>query len=161
MADCILVGNNGNGSFSPYVDIFNFAGITAQNGVTVTTNEVINNVCNLSCVEVQAGFEGINIAMPNLRIGTSYIVNFDFQYTDAGWFVGSWVSGVAIFDTNYSDYQQTSNWTENLDRDSVKHSHSMSFTATATTMYLSFNVCALSDSRTNYFEITNLYVEAV
>lgn len=140
-------------------DIFTGVVISALNGVYPITNSVVNNVGSLSASESSAGFEGFNIALPNLTVGTTYTINFDFQYTDAEW-MGSYRSGVKIRDTNYSDFTNWTDWTENIDRDLLKHNHQMTFTATAATMYLSFNVCGLSDARTNYFEISDLYVEA-
>ena len=163
MADGILVRNGGSGSSSPYVDIYISAWISAANGITALTNSSVDNVGSLSFKEAQAGYEGFNIAMPNLTIGETYIVNFDFQFTDAEWFGATqYRTGVNVWDTNYATYTDFTNWTENLDRDLNKHNHRITFTATETTMYLSFNVCGLSDrSQGNYFEITDLYVEAV
>lgn len=142
------------------LDVFNNVGIGAINGVCPIINSVVNNIGALSCSEAQAIYEGINIILPNLTVNASYIVNFDFQYTDAAFAGTSYMSGVKIRDTNYSDFANWTDWTENIDRDLLKHNHQMQFTATAATMFLSFNVCGLSDSRVNYFEITNLYVEA-
>ena len=148
-----VFGSGGGGG----ADIFTGVVISAAQGVRPITNSVVNNVGSFSASESSAGFEGFNIALPNLTVGTNYTINFDFQYTNAVWFEG-YRSGVKIWDTNYVDYNYFVEWPENIDRDLLKHNHQISFTATATTMYLSFNVCALHDSNVNYFEITNLYI---
>ena len=147
-------GGGGGGS-----DIFTGVIISALVGIYPITNSVVNNVGSFSASESQAGFEGFNIALPNLTVGETYTVNFDFQFTIAAWQQG-YICGVKIYDTNYTGYTYYNDWPENLDRDLLKHNHQITFTATATTMYLSFNVCSLTDSSVNYFEITNLYVEA-
>ena len=145
---------------SPYINIFNSVLISASNGITVLTNSSVNNVGSLSLREAPAGYEGFNVALPGLTVGASYVVNFDFQYTDAEWFANlQYRSGVNVWDTNYAAYTDYTHWTENLDRDLNKHNHRITFTATETTMYLSFNVCGLTDGRINYFEITDLFVE--
>ena len=148
----------GSGGGGGGTDIFTGVIISALAGVYPITNSADNGVGSFSASELQAGFEGFNIALSNLTVGTSYTINFDFQYTSASWQGTDYRSGVRIQDTNYSRYDYWAEWPENIDRDLLKHNHQITFTATATTMYLSFNVCALSDSSTNYFEITNLYI---
>ena len=152
-------GAGGGGGDSGYIN----GGITisALVGVYPITNSVENGVGSFSASELQANYEGFNIALQNLTVGTSYTVNFDFQYTDAAWYADNYRSGFNVWNTNRSNYQNWTDWTENIDRDLLKHNHQMTFTATATTMYVSFNVCALSDTRLNYFEITDFYVQPV
>ncbi|MBQ9383557.1 MAG: hypothetical protein IJT87_04920 [Ruminiclostridium sp.] len=156
-----LITGTGSGGGGGYVNIFpSVCMISASNGVTVLANSSSDNVGSLSLREAQAGYEGFNIALPGLTVGTIYAVNFDFQYTDAEWFANmQYRSGVNVWDTNYAAYTDYTHWTENLDRDLNKHNHRITFTATETTMYLSFNVCGLADGRINYFEITDLFVE--
>ena len=148
-----VFGSGGGGG----ADIFTGVVISAANGVHPITNSAENGIGSFSASESSAGFEGFNIALPNLTVGTSYTINFDFQYADAVW-MENYRSGVRIWDTNRSDYDHWQDWPENIDRDLLKHNHQITFTATATTMYLSFNVCALHDGTVNYFEITNLYI---
>ena len=147
----------GSGGGGGGADIFTGVVISAATGVSPITNSVEKGIGSFSASESSAGFEGFNIALPNLTVGTTYTINFDFQYTNAMWFEG-YRSGVRISGTNYVDYEHWGDWPENIDRDLLKHNHQITFTATATTMYLSFNVCALHDSNVNYFEITTLYI---
>ncbi len=157
MQGAMLGGGNSGGGGGGGTDIFTGVVISAAKGVSPITNSVENGIGSFSASESSAGYEGFNIALPNLTVGTSYTINFDFQYTDAAWFEG-YRSGVRILGANYVDYEHWEDWPENIDRDLLKHNHQMTFTATAATMYLSFNVCGLSDARTNYFEITDFYV---
>lgn len=148
----------GSGGGGGETGIFTGVIISALTGIYPITNSVTDNVGSFSASESQAGYEGFNIALPNLTVGTNYTVNFDFQYTSASWQETRYRSGVKLLDTNYTGYDYWADWPENIDRDLLKHNHQMSFTATAATMYLSFNMSALSDSNVNYFEITNLYI---
>ena len=156
-------GGGGSGILPPHLDIFSHVItpiISVARGVSILSGEIQNNACNLSFSEYSAGFEGFNIQIPTLTIGKSYIINFDFQFTQAIWFAASsYRTGVKVFDTNYDSYNDTANWPENIDRDLLKHNHQITFTATAETMYLSFNLCGCADAATNYFEITDFYVQ--
>lgn len=156
-------GGGGGGVVPPHLNIYKsiFSPvISAQNGVYIVSGELVDNAGNFTFREQSSGFEGINFELSGLTSGTSYVVNFDFQFTTAA-FMNGYRVGYNIFSENESDYNVYNDWTENLDRDLLKHNHQVTFAATADTMYLSFNVCALNDSNTNYFNITNFYVEAV
>ena len=153
-------GGGGGGIVPPHLNVYIFSPIiSAQRGVDIISGESVDNAGNFSFVEKSAGYEGINFELSGLTSGTSYIVNFNFQFTTAS-FMSGYRTGYNIFATNISDYSGYPNWTENLDRDLLIHNHRVTFTATAATMYLSFNVCGLSDSGENYFNITDFYVEA-
>ena len=147
----------------PNLDIFTYVGvqpiITNANGVYFIQGELENNAVNLRFKEQQANFEGINIGIPDLTIGSTYLINFDFQFTDAHWFnIGNYRTGVTTWNNDYAAYNDYTAWPENIDRDLLKHNHQITFTATAETMYLSFNLCGCSDSYINYFEMTDFYV---
>lgn len=159
-------GGGGGGSHivPPHMDIYTTTFspvISAQNGIFLASGALVNNAGDFSFAEIQAGFEGINFELSGLTAGESYIVNFDFQFLENRcWFAGtSYRTGVNVFPTNKSDYDIYGGWTENLDRDYSVHNHRITFTAASDKMYLSFNLCGLSDSYTNYFEIKNLYIE--
>ena len=160
-------GGSGGGSGTvvpPHLDIFQYSAVTpkisAKIGVDYISGEVENNAVNMSLVEYQANYEGFNIEIPDLVVGSSYLINFDFQFTSANWFPSAqYRTGVNVWDTNNSIYSNWQQWTENIDRDLNKHNHQITFTATAETMYLSFNLCGCSDGSQNYFDITNFYVE--
>lgn len=158
----VEVSGSGGGShvLPPNLDIFILQPkISAQRGVYFIQGELENNAANLYFKEQSDGYEGINIEIPDLTIGSTYLINFDFQFTDAHWFPSNqYRTGVAVLNNNPVDYSSYGNWPENLDRDLLKHNHQLTFTATAETMYLSFNLCGCSDSSTNYFELTNFYV---
>lgn len=153
----------GGGSTIELVDIFNGASDitpTYTNGVTVTTSSVTSNVGAMSCSEWSNGYEGFNIALSNLTVGEVYTLNFDFQFTNADYFAyNAYRTGFQLFAVDNRNYELYNTWPANLHRDNGLHNHKKKFTATASTMYLSFNLCGCSDDRTNYFEITNLYVQ--
>lgn len=158
-------GGGGGGVVPPHLNIYQSTFspiISAQNGVYIVSGELVDNAGDFSFVELQARFEGINFELSGLTSDTSYIVNFDFQFIENHcWFQNGYRTGVNVFATNKSDYDIYSGWTENIDRDYIVHNHQITFTAAGDTMYLSFNLCGLSDAYANHFNITNLYVEAV
>lgn len=155
-------GGGGGGGYTELVDIFNggsAVALTSPNGVTVDTSSVTDFVGTATLTESSAGYEGFNIALQNLVIGENYQLRFTFQCTSASWFTNyQYKFGYLLVDnvkSNYNNYQQ---WSENLPRDLLSHPYIIEFQATATTMYLSFNVCGFSDSGTNYFTISDLKV---
>ena len=158
-----MTAGGGGGSTIELVDIFNGASDitpTYTNGVTVTTSSVTSNVGAMSCSEWSNGYEGFNIALSNLTVGEVYTLNFDFQFTNADYFAyNAYRTGFQLFAVDNRNYELYNTWPANLHRDNGLHNHKKKFTATASTMYLSFNLCGCSDNRTNYFEITNLYVQ--
>lgn len=128
------------------------------NGITLESSSVTGKIGTLSAYEYSAGYEGFNIALQNLTVGQTYKLEFDFQFTSAQFIGNNYRCAYLISatqKTNYTDYTQ---WTENLPRDLVKHHHSVQFTASATTMYVAFNLCGCSDNVNNYFTINNIYV---
>ena len=159
-------GSSGGGSgkvVPPNLDVFEYTIspiISAANGVHLVSGDIENNAGNFSFSEAQAGYEGVNFELSGLTPGKSYIVNFDFQFLENRcWFAGTnYRTGVNVFATNKSDYDIYSGWSENLDRDYGVHNHQITFIAAGNTMYLSFNVCGLSDAYTNYFNVSNFYV---
>lgn len=132
--------------------------LLGTNGITLQESSVSEKVGTLSAYEYSAGFEGFNIALKNLTVGHTYKLEFDFQFTSAQ-FIGNDYRCAYLISatqkTNYSDYTQ---WVENLSRDLAKHHHSVQFTASATTMYVAFNLCGCSDSVNNYFTMSDIYV---
>lgn len=145
------------------IDIFNGASaisLAYGNGVNVISSSITDHVGSASMSEASAGYEGFNVALQNLTIGNSYKLYFTFQVTSGQWFPNmQYRFGYMISDTNRSDYSNYTQWNENLTRDLTEHSYVVDFTATAATMYLSFNICGFSDSVTNYFTISGLKVE--
>ena len=156
------IPSGGGGSLVPIlVDIFDGAStITPSNtvGVTVSTSSVNNFVGAINGSEWSDGYEGFNIPLKNLVVGKQYRLNFDFQFSNTDWFVGQYVTGYILSSTNITDYENYTNWTTNLDQDLLKHNHIETFVATATTMYLCFNLCGCSDGQTNYWDISDLSV---
>lgn len=152
---------------SSHVNIFNSAStisFSGYNGADILYSQVTSNVGVIVGDEWSNGYEGFNIALNNLEVGHTYTLNFDFQFINANFFgAGEFRTGYAILDTNDTYYEgwNTGTWTENLDRDLNKHTHSETFTATATTMYLSFNVCGCSDYQTNFYAVSNIYADEV
>lgn len=150
-----------------HIDIFNRASTitpSGSNGVSKIYSKVESNTGIISCIEYQAGYEGMNIALNNLEVGHTYTVNFDLAFVEcAYWDAPTYRCGYAVLDTNDTYYENWENgpWSENLTRDSSEHHYSSTFTATSTTMYLSFNLCGLSDYQTNSFYINNIYVDEV
>lgn len=146
------------------VDIFNEASaisLAYSNGVNVISSSITDHIGTTSMSEASAGYEGFNIALQNLTIGNSYKLYFTFQVTSGQWFANmQYRFGYMISDTNRTDYSNYTQWNENLTRDLAEHSYVVDFTATAATMYLSFNICGFSDSVTNYFTISGLKVES-
>lgn len=162
-----MVTDYGSSGLKPaeFVDIFNGAStITATQtaGVTLLNSSIINNIGEVDGSEWSAGYEGFNIALTNLVIGDNYILNFDFKFRSADWFSGGqYRTGYALFVTDKHDYNNYTDWAENLPRDTASHGHRQQFTATATTMYLSFNLCGCADYLTNFWSISNFYVEKI
>ena len=157
----INAAGGGGGSSAQKVDMFDGASTitpTASNGITVSTSSVNNMVGAISGSEWSNGYEGFNIAVKNLSIGKDYILRFDWKFTNTAYFVGQYVVGYKLFTNNKSNYDDWGAWVENLDRDDQIHSHELSFNATATTMYLCFNLCGCADTRTNYWDISNMYL---
>lgn len=154
--------NVGGGGGGEIVDIFNGAStvsLASYNGITLISSSVTDSVGTASMSEWSNGYEGFNIALQNLVLGKTYTLNFKFQVTSGQWFSNlQYRFGYMITATNRSDYSNYTQWGENLDRDLLEHSHSVEFVATATTMYLSFNLCGFSDSVTNYYTISELCV---
>lgn len=147
-------------SGSGHVDIFSAVQIAWTDGVTVLTNSASGQVGEVTCLETSTQFEGFNIAMPNLEVNANYTLKFNFQFTDADWFSGGqYMCGVKIYDTNYYAYSNYTDWTNNLDRDLLEHSHTINFTATASTMYIAINLCGLLDGRNNYFTMSDIHVD--
>ena len=130
--------------------------LLGTNGITTVSSSVTNGVGTLSAYEYSAGHEGFNIALENLTIGHTYNLDFDFQFTSAQ-FIGTDYRCAYIISQNVkSDYDNYTSWTENLPRDLANHHHSVSFTATATTMHIAFNLDGCSDSVNNYFTMSNI-----
>lgn len=160
--DVYAPDGGGGGGYTELVDIFNGGSavtLTSPNGVTVDTSSVTDFIGSATLSESSAGYEGFNIALQNLVVDEDYQLRFTFQCTSASWFNNyQYRFGYLLVDSvksNYNNYQQ---WSENLPRDLLSHSYIVEFKATATTMYLSFNVCGFSDSVTNYFTISDLKV---
>ena len=183
--------------------------IAGKNGIELLSTEINTNTIDLSLEEFSRGFEGFDITINNLTVDLNYSIVFDFQFTDALWFVSSsYITGVTIkdsrpqvYDSSYyqtnwytwnslpegcthyisdfnsetEDFKEPILWTSelnpynsnenssishacpgNIARDTVKHRHRITFTATATTMYLSFNLCGCSDNYRSKFDIKNL-----
>ena len=149
---------------SEIVDIFNGASaisLSNGNGVNVLSSSITDHVGTASMSEASAGYEGFNIALQNLTSGKSYKLYFTFQVTSGQWFSNmQYRFGYMVSSSNRSDYSIYTNWNENLPRDLDAHSYTVDFTASAPTMYLSFNVCGFSDSVTNFFTISGLKVES-
>ena len=131
-----------------------------SNGITIEDQSFSDNKLNLHCSETSSGFEGFTIALQNLTIDDSYTVTFDFN--SIGYYYTSdydHLFGFTISDSPVLDYENSydSSYTSlNKTEDFV--SYSKSFTATASTMYMIFNVAGYSDSITNSFHINNLSV---
>lgn len=152
----------GGGSDEPQkIDMFDGASTitpTASNGITISTSSVSNMVGAISGSEWSNGYEGFNIAVKNLTIGKNYVLKFDWKFTNTAYFVGQYVVGYKLFANNKSNYDDWGAWDENLDRDDNVHTHTLSFQATAATMYLCFNLCGCSDGQVNYWAISNMYL---
>ena len=98
---------------------------------------------------------------------------YNRYYYEANWYTwNSLPEGcshyISDFNSETGEFEEPYLWTSesnssgnspgNIARDTIKHRHRLTFTATATAMYLSFNLCGCSDSYTNLFELTNFYV---
>lgn len=147
-----------------YIDIFDESttiSFSASNGCTVRGSFVDDKVGTVVGSETSNGYEGFNIALKNLESGKTYKLNFNFSFIDSEFF-SAYKTGYDIFATNRSDYDNYSSaWTNLLTRDNSSHNYQKQFSATATTMYLSFNVCGLADYGTNFFIISNMFVQEV
>jgi hypothetical protein len=136
-----------------------------QNGIVIQSSSVSNGIASASGYEYSAGFEGFNILLGRLEEDSIYVVSFDFQTTSGEYYNNtSYVYGYRIYPdayTSYPSYNKASAkydmWDE-MPQDLEKHSHVMPFVALNTSMYLIFAFPSYSDSRRNYFEITNLKV---
>lgn len=127
--------------------------------VSVTDSSVDNDgTMEMECAVTASNvYEGFNIELNNLVANTPYEIDFDFQFINAGFYnsYGRGYKVTATADTNYSSY---SSWERNLDADNNKHSEKCVFIATATKMYLSFNISDLQNGSPS-FEITNFKVK--
>ena len=136
-----------------------------RNGVYIESCYINNNMANIALSEMQAGFEGINFKFPNLKIGSNYLINFNIQFLeDQCWWMGGnnpYVAGYKLSPTDIPNYTDFGTWPNNIDRDYYIHNHQLTFTASQDIMYLSFNICALSDAYVNYFNITDFYVKEI
>lgn len=141
------------------VDVFDGASTITPSysvGIAVSTSSVSDSIGAISGSEWSDDYEGFNIALKNLVIGKEYVLSFDFQFSNTVFFEGMYVVGYLLSSTDRTDYYNFTEWTDNLSRDLLSHTHAIIFTATNTTMYLCFNLCGCSDGQTNYWAITNL-----
>lgn len=141
--------------FSQILNIFNQVGIR---------NFIINkvgNIINVSAQEYSSGYEGMNVGIYRLTPNTEYTLSFDFQTISGAYFVNQYTYGYKIsasMVTSYPTSQSPDSSYNAMDRDLLKHSISIDFTATSDTMYLIFAFVGYSDSVNNNFEITNLQI---
>lgn len=152
----------GGGGTSTKVDIFDGASTitpTHSVGITVSTSSVSDMTGAISGSEWSDGYEGFNIALKNLTVGEGYMINFNFQFSNTAFFEGMYRVGYLLNSSNRTDYDDYTKWEDNLDRDLVSHRHKVSFVASASTMYLCFNLCGCSDGQTNYWSISDFYVK--
>ena len=131
----------------------------SPNGITVLDSNYNGFKFNLHCAESQAGYEGLNIELPNLVINDSYTIKFSFFPYDCEYWATTHDHrfGYKVVDSVVSDYTDYTNY-ETLSKDKSLTDYTFTFTATQVTMYLVFNVAALSDTRTNRFKIQNIYL---
>ena len=135
-----------------------FPTFSKSNGCVLQGTLIDNGYGSVLIKESQAGYEGFNFKLNNLTIGKTYKCSFDLRFYDCQYFVNQYMCGYLIETNQNTEYQDYSHWQNNLIRDNVERNYTNTFTALASVEYLTFNVCGLSDERTNYFYLKNIVV---
>ena len=126
-------------------------------------NTAVDDVGTVGLMVNNGGETGINFALDNLTVGKNYDVFFNFDCQDevtypasiAPFPAGAW--GFVVEPRQRTDYLNYAAWPENIKRDTHKQACKVTFTATASTMYLAFNLSAVNGA-TNNMLISNLFV---
>lgn len=133
-------------------------------GVSISSNSLGADGVNIDGYEYSAGYEGMNVYIFSLVQGHTYTLSFKFQSTDAGFFTNQYTLGYKVSPTSVSSYPTNSTPDSSytaFTRDLTVNNCSTQFTATAENMYIIFAFVGYSDSRQNYFTISDMKIEDV
>lgn len=138
----------------------------AINNLTVDLNYSIVFDCQFT----DAQWWGSGQYITGVTIRDTKPDNYD-RYYEINWHTWNFLPEgcshyISNFNSETGEFEEPILWTSesnssgnspgNIARDLNKYRHRITFTATATTMYLSFNLCGCSDSYRSKFDIKNL-----
>ena len=154
--------NTGLRQINPFPQGATTLSLYDSNGIVINSSSIgYSGTASMNFTESQAGYEGFVIEL-NVTAGEIYVVEFDYQNISAEfWENPPYIMGWMLENsarTSYSDYGK---WIENIARDALLHHHVGAIVPNGNKIYLNFNVCGYSDSRTNTAEITNLKVSKI
>ncbi len=128
------------------------------NGVTISSSSITDGVGSLTATEAQAGYEGFVIEL-NVTPGKLHVVSFDYQNIDCEyWTNPTYMLGWTLDNSAKTDYQNIELWSNNIERNATSQHFEATITPSGNKVYLNFNVCGYSDSRSNTFSLSNLTV---
>ena len=128
------------------------------NGVTISSSSIDDGVGSLTATESQAGYEGFVIEL-NVTPGKFHVVSFDYQNVDCEyWTNPTFMLGWTLNYSAKTDYQNIGLWSNNIERNTILQHFEGTITTSGNKVYLNFNVCGYSDSRSNTFSLSNLTV---
>ena len=160
LADVVDAIENINGitQINPFPQGASTLTLYNSNGISINSSSIdANGTATMDFNESSAGYEGFVIEL-NVIAGKIYLVEFDYQNISASYFSGNYVLGWLLENSARTSYSSWQSWPNNISRDADKHALAQAIIPTGTKIYMNFNVCGYSDSRTNNAKITNLKV---
>ena len=149
---------------NPYVDLPNtslhgFGTVDEENkNAGLSYISLVNyNMMNSKLYALVGNYEKINIPLVGLTNGKSYTLTFTEKFTgtrDTDYYVGYKISASKI--TGLSSGTQFSD--NNISSFGTTRTHSLTFTATASTMYLVWSLAGISDGTTATFNMSNVSI---
>lgn len=151
------LGFNKKTKINPFPEGASTITLYHENGITPISTSITDGVGMVDFNETQNGYEGFCIEL-NVTANTCYKIEFDYQNVDCQYWENQYTLGYQLTNTAVTDYTNQSLWTNNIQRTTGVQHFTASITSTGSKVYLCFNVCAYSDSRTNHATLSNLTV---
>lgn len=151
------LGFNKKTKINPFPEGASTITLYHENGITPISTSITDGVGMVDFNESQNGYEGFCIEL-NVTVNTCYKIEFDYQNVDCQYWENRYTLGYQLTNTAVTDYINQSLWTNNIQRTTGVQHFTASITSTGSKVYLCFNVCAYSDSRTNHATLSNLTV---
>jgi len=149
---------------SPYVDLPNsslhgFATVDSENKTAGLSyiSKVNYNMMNSKLTAQSGKYEKINIPLVGLTSGKTYTLTFTEKFTgtrDTSYYVGFKISASKLTGTSSSS-QFSDN---NISSFGTTRTHTLTFTASASTMYLVWSLAGISDGTTATFNMSDVSI---